>query len=126
MTPEQIDQIKARLKAATHPLGRPSYPIEHAPADMAALLEDNERLRNTMQLHAGDCLSLDNDIQTLREEVERLRASNAELVGTLKAVVADILDYERVNNLSPNPPRTECWDSVTRASAAIAKAEATK
>jgi hypothetical protein len=36
---------------------------------------------------------------------------------------AQILDYERVNNLAPNPGRKYCWDNTERAVAAIAKAE---
>jgi hypothetical protein len=37
------------------------------------------------------------------------------LAKALEDVVRDINDYERVNNLAPNPGRTECWDSVARA-----------
>jgi hypothetical protein len=44
----------------------------------------------------------------LRDEIGRLRAA-------LHDVIADIHEYERVNNLAPNPPRMECWDSVARA-----------
>ncbi len=34
------------------------------------------------------------------------------LVQALQALVDQVNDYERVNNLAPNPGRTECWDSV--------------
>jgi len=37
------------------------------------------------------------------------------LVQALRALVDQINDYERVNNLAPNPGRTECWDTVARA-----------
>jgi hypothetical protein len=47
----------------------------------------------------------------------------AELLTVLQAVLADIAEYERVNNLAPNPGRPYCWDSVTRAHAAIRKGE---
>ena len=52
--------------------------------------------------------------RALREqaEIERLRMA-------LKDVIADIHEYERVNNLAPNPPRIECWDSVARALKAL-------
>ena len=39
---------------------------------------------------------------------ERLREA-------LKAVLRDIEEYERVNNLAPNPGRKYCWDSVANA-----------
>lgn len=52
----------------------------------------------------------------------RLIAAAPDLLAELKAVVAQIEDYERVNNLAPNPGRKHCWDSVARAHAAIAKA----
>ena len=42
------------------------------------------------------------------------------LVAALEAVIRDINDYERVNNLAPNPGRTECWDSVADAKALLA------
>lgn len=45
-----------------------------------------------------------------------------EMVEALQAIVADILEYERINNLSPNPGKQDCWQSVTRARAAIRKA----
>lgn len=53
----------------------------------------------------------------------RLIAAAPELLEALKAVVAQINDYERVNKLSPSPGRTECWDCVAHAKQIIAKAE---
>jgi hypothetical protein len=44
-----------------------------------------------------------------------------ELEAALRAIVRDVNDYERVNNLSPNPGRTECWDSVAHAKAVLGK-----
>jgi hypothetical protein len=41
------------------------------------------------------------------------------LRAALRAVVADVLEYERANNLSPNPGRKYCWDSVARAQAIL-------
>jgi hypothetical protein len=52
-------------------------------------------------------------------------ATHAEVLEALRAVVNDVLDYERVNNLAPNPGRKYCWDSVARAAAAIAKTTGT-
>lgn len=54
-----------------------------------------------------------------------LIAAAPEMYEALKALVAQILDYERVNNLSPNPGRKYCWNNTARAVAAIAKAEGT-
>jgi hypothetical protein len=54
-----------------------------------------------------------NNEKLLLAKIEQLRAA-------LRDVVADIHEYERVNNLAPNPPRMECWDSVARARRALA------
>jgi hypothetical protein len=48
--------------------------------------------------------------------VERI----AELEDALRRVVRDVSDYEEANQLSPNPGRTECWDSVAHAKAVLA------
>lgn len=42
------------------------------------------------------------------DALDKLRA-------TLADIVASIEDYERVNNLAPNPPRLSCWDCVATA-----------
>lgn len=47
-------------------------------------------------------------------EIERLRDA-------LEAVVRDVNDYERVNNLSPSHSRSECWDSVAHAKNVLAR-----
>jgi hypothetical protein len=50
-----------------------------------------------------------------------------ELVEVLQMLVDNVNDYERVNNLAPTPPRTECWDSIAHAKrvlAAVAKERA--
>lgn len=52
----------------------------------------------------------------------RLIAAAPDLLDALQNLVADILDYERINNLAPSPGKDDCWQSVTRARAAIAKA----
>lgn len=38
----------------------------------------------------------------------------------LERLIADIEDYERVNNLAPSPGKKDCWQSVTNAKAALA------
>ena len=48
----------------------------------------------------------------------------AELEAALWRVVDDVLDYERANNLAPNPGRAYCWDSVANAIAVLKKPSA--
>jgi hypothetical protein len=45
----------------------------------------------------------------------------AELEDALRRVVRDVNDYEEANKLSPNPGRSECWDSVAHAKAVLQK-----
>lgn len=47
---------------------------------------------------------------------------HTELLDALKSLVAEIQEYERINNLAPSPGKPDCWQSVTRAKAIIAKA----
>lgn len=53
----------------------------------------------------------------LREAEARI----VELEGALCRVVRDVNDYEKANKLSPNPGRSECWDSVAYAKAVLQK-----
>ena len=46
------------------------------------------------------------------------------LIAALEALVADVLEYERINNLAPNPGRRDCWQSVTNARAILSRAQA--
>lgn len=48
--------------------------------------------------------------------------NHEDLVQALQALVDQVNDYERVNNLAPNPGRTECWDTVARAKTVLAAA----
>jgi len=54
------------------------------------------------------CLEIEAERDIAQDEIERLRAA-------LKGVVSDVLEYERINNLAPNPGRKFCWDSVAHA-----------
>jgi hypothetical protein len=45
-----------------------------------------------------------------------------DMESALTGLLRDIADYERVNNLSPSPGKLDCWQSVTAAWAALAKA----
>ena len=51
---------------------------------------------------------------------ERMRKRMRELETALRRVVRDVNDYEETNKLSPNPGRTECWDSVAHAKVILA------
>ena len=46
------------------------------------------------------------------------------LIAALENLVADVLEYERINNLAPNPGRRDCWQSVTNARAILSRAQA--
>jgi hypothetical protein len=45
-------------------------------------------------------------------ERAKTAARIAELEAALRNLVADVDDYERVNNLAPNPGRLHCWESM--------------
>lgn len=47
--------------------------------------------------------------------------SHDALVKALEAVVRDVNEYERLNNLAPTPSHVECWDSVAHAKAVLAR-----
>jgi hypothetical protein len=49
-----------------------------------------------------------------------LRAERDALVKALRALVDNVNDYERVNNLAPNRAHTECWDTVAEAKRILA------
>jgi hypothetical protein len=68
-----------------------------------------ERLRRRIWPRPEDA---EEDCKEAADEIERLRAA-------LKAIIDQVHDYERVNNLAPNPPRLECWDSVAHARAVL-------
>lgn len=69
----------------------------------------------------GAAILRDGEMVPISELLTILNA-NADLLAALEGVVADIAEYERVNNLYPSPGKSECWQSVTQARAAIAKA----
>lgn len=50
------------------------------------------------------------------------KTETTKLIEALEAVLADIADYEKTNNLFPNPGHADCWQSVTNAMAVIAEA----
>jgi hypothetical protein len=68
----------------------------------------------TAMKYMGDCKCGKCQLVPMAVLVEEIATREA-LVDTLRAVVRDINDYERANNLAPNPGREECWDSVYRA-----------
>jgi hypothetical protein len=57
-------------------------------------------------------------MEALAREAE-LRTECNKLCAALEGVLADIADYERVNNLAPSPGRKYCWQSVEIARRAL-------
>ncbi len=55
----------------------------------------------------------------IADERDRLREA-------LAALVADIEDYERVNNLAPNQGKQDCWQSMTNARAILKETQRDK
>lgn len=55
------------------------------------------------------------EMEAMHEMIDGRDKDIARLRQALTAVVDNILDYERVNNLSPLPGRKYCWDTVARA-----------
>ena len=51
---------------------------------------------------------LDQALNEVSQQKERLRE-------VLQRLVDNVLDYEKVNNLSPSPGRKYCWDTVEQA-----------
>jgi hypothetical protein len=75
-----------------------------------------ERLRAEADEYIGDDGAL---CREAADEIARLRSRVAELEKALQGVVSDVLEYERINNLSPSPGREYCWDSIATAHAAL-------
>jgi len=71
-----------------------------------------ERLRTWADIHRHGARPGGDLMAEAANEIERLRAA-------LERVLADIAEYERVNNLAPNPGRQYCWDSVANAHAVL-------
>jgi hypothetical protein len=85
----------------------------------------DERVIFSLKLIRDKC-ELEAEIERLHDAAHScaaviggLEAENEQLKAALKDVIDDIHEYERVNNLAPNPPRVECWDSVARARRAL-------
>jgi hypothetical protein len=95
-----------RLKAINLELVEKKYQLLEEIDRLSALIESNHDI-----------------IWQQGAEMLELRNSNAELVEALKCLVADVDEYERVNNLSPNPGKLECWQSMAIARTALAKAK---
>jgi hypothetical protein len=78
-------------------------------ADASRLTAERDRLQD--QLRKGE--------QIRRRDIDVLTADNDRLRAALEGVLADIADYERVNNLAPNPGKKYCWQSVEIAHRAL-------
>lgn len=67
--------------------------------------------------------SEDRLVYEYKSVIDNMRAKNERLRAVLKRVLSDIEEYERVNNLAPNPNRKHCWDSVADAHAVLSTSE---
>jgi hypothetical protein len=63
------------------------------------------RIRELMSNEQDD---YDRAVECVLDDFEALEA-------VLRQIIDSVHDYERVNNLAPTPPRTECWDSIAHA-----------
>lgn len=99
-------------------------------AEIEMLREDNDFLRKTCKRVYADNdaqaaeierlqAKLAADLTATRTETTLVMAWNERLKAALAALIADIEEYERVNKLAPNPGKTDCWQSLTRAKALL-------
>jgi len=79
-----------------------------------SVLREYVKLRYMGNCKCGDCQLVPTKV--LFDQDAKFDA----LVQALQVLVDQINDYERVNNLAPNPGRTECWDSVAHAKQVLA------
>ena len=79
------------------------------------LSEENDRLIEEIERLHSEIRSSDVEIEHRADQYSTLLHENERLRSALRNVLDDIRDYERTNNLAPNPPRLHCWDSVARA-----------
>ena len=64
---------------------------------------------------ASTLAAYEREAVSLRKENARCADIAERMAEALEALVADVEDYERINNLSPSPGKADCWQSVTRA-----------
>lgn len=93
---------------------------EHTPGPWTTAEYDDRLMINGVR---GFVCTMDQPTGPEQQANASLIAAAPDLLAALKNVVADILDYERINNLAPSPGKKYCWQSVAQADAAIAKAE---
>lgn len=80
--------------------------------DIAHICSESECIYLGQRTTAGMCRCHKSNEEMLHQRVDALASA-------LRAVIDQVNDYERVNNLAPSPGRTECWDSVARAKALL-------
>jgi chromosome segregation ATPase len=80
---------------------------------------ENERLHNTLQLHAGDCQSLDNDIEILRKELHTERYTREQHERTIKELCDEAERLAAYNKIA----HTEIDQMIVERSALKSKLE---
>ncbi len=74
----------------------------------------------TRGLQIARAIRVASEADEAKARAEAAESEAAALRQALEAVLADIADYERVNNLAPSPGKPDCWQSVTRAKSVLA------
>jgi hypothetical protein len=72
---------------------------------MNRIKEELEYLAEGM---VGPPYNHDEDAELVKEAIDYIN----KLESALQNVISDILEYERINNLSPAPGKKYCWHSV--------------
>jgi len=112
-----------------------SRQLAEARAERDRIIEDRARfpdrpddIGRMIQAHIGNLKAgkeaADEHARNAFAKLQVVRADLAEAHGVIAALVADIEDYERVNNLAPSPGKRDCWQSVTHAKDVLAQSAA--
>lgn len=72
------------------------------------LISDPDNLKEANRLAYIEMEALHEIIDGRDKEIALFRQA-------LTALVDNVLDYERINNLAPSPGRKYCWDAVAHA-----------
>ena len=110
------EAAQSLLDATIEDCGDPdNFPGDDGNVSVITLGEKEEPSAVTFKLIGDLKAALNATAEPSEDPTDALRASNATLREALESVLKDIMDYETTNNLSPNPGKDYCWQSVERA-----------